>query len=62
MDYSHITGNPHILSNNGMSIDARKFGNRARFIRRSCCPNSEVKEVRIKKNNLSEKIHQNFQK
>lgn len=52
MDYSHITGNPHILSNNGMSIDARKFGNRARFIRRSCCPNSEVKEVRIKKKQL----------
>lgn len=27
-----------------MCVDARSFGNEARFIRRSCTPNSEVSE------------------
>lgn len=49
MDYSRIMGNPHILLHNGMSIDARKFGSKIRFIRRSCCPNAEIREV--KRNN-----------
>lgn len=30
-----------------MCVDARSFGNEARFIRRSCTPNSEVKSSKF---------------
>lgn len=36
-----------------MCVDARSFGNEARFIRRSCTPNSEVRISRKKKNRVS---------
>lgn len=45
MDYSRVRGTPFILCSNVAAIDARKFGSKARFIRRSCTPNAEVREV-----------------
>lgn len=33
-----------------MCVDARSFGNEARFIRRSCTPNSEVSNYPLKLN------------
>lgn len=35
-----------------MCVDARSFGNEARFIRRSCTPNAEVRTI-MKLNYLS---------
>ena len=44
----------HTIPDNGVciSIDCRKYGNAARFVRRSCKPNSEIRHITVGKGNV----------
>lgn len=38
-------------------VDARHTGNDARFVRRSCCPNSEIKSIILPNDNEDQTVH-----
>lgn len=40
-----------------LCLDTRSYGNDARYIRRSCCPNSELKSIILKNNASDQMVH-----